>query len=61
MVSKSTIEIVVMFLIILAFGAIIILFLMNTAIGTNVFGKISLTSGIVTTLLTLLGIKKGFG
>jgi hypothetical protein len=61
MVQKSTIEIIAGFLIILAVGAIIILFLMNTSIGTNVFGKISLTSGIVTTLLTLLGIKKGFG
>lgn len=61
MVQKSTMEIIVGFLIILAIGAVIILFLMNTSIGTNVFGKISLTSGIVTTLLTLLGIKKGFG
>jgi uncharacterized membrane protein (DUF485 family) len=59
MAEKSALEIAVTIAILLVLVAVVILFLMNTGIATDVFGKISVTSGIVNTLLTLLGIGKG--
>jgi hypothetical protein len=58
MVDRHLFWVIAAFIILLAFAAIVILLLMNTGIFTNVLGGVSILSGIVGTLLVILGAKK---
>jgi len=59
MVESSSVETMVIFIIIILFAVLVIIFLQNIGITSRLFGSINVLGSAVTAILELLGIKQG--